>query len=86
MAYHEKNIHTMGFNDFIICAGYNSNMIKEYGFLIIICIIATLLFDFTDNNRMIIHNNMLRRVMESYYCRYEAEYYDGGALREFSHI
>ena len=49
MAYHERIFILWVLMIFIICAGYKQQVIKEYGFLIIICIIAALRFDFTDN-------------------------------------
>ena len=44
-----------GFNDFIICAGYKQHMIKEWfaDYFLHTCDIT---FDFTENNKVIIHN------------------------------
>lgn len=46
-----------GFNEFIICLGYKGYMIKEY-FADYYLHTSDITFDFTDNNKMIIHNNI----------------------------
>lgn len=46
-----------GFNDFVICLGYKGYMIKEY-FADYYLHTSDVTFDFTDHNRMIIHNNV----------------------------
>lgn len=46
-----------GYNDFIICCGYKGYMIKEY-FADYYLHCADITFDFTDANKMIIHNNI----------------------------
>lgn len=46
-----------GFNEFIICAGYKQHMIKEY-FADYYLHRSDVTFDFTDDNKMIIHNNV----------------------------
>lgn len=46
-----------GHNDFIICCGYKGYMIKEY-FANYYLHTSDITFDFTDKNRMIVHNNV----------------------------
>lgn len=46
-----------GFNEFIICAGYKQNVIKEY-FANYFLYKSDVTFDFTDNNKLTIHNNV----------------------------
>lgn len=46
-----------GFNDFIICCGYKGYMIKEY-FADYYLHRSDVTFDFTQDNKMIIHNNV----------------------------
>lgn len=46
-----------GFNDFIICCGYKGYMIKEY-FADYYLHMSDVTFDFQDENRMQIHNNI----------------------------
>lgn len=46
-----------GHNDFIICAGYKQHMIKQY-FAEYYLHQSDITFDFTDKNRMIVHNNV----------------------------
>ncbi len=46
-----------GFNDFIICCGYKGYVIKEY-FSDYFLHCSDVTFDFTKNNRMIVHNNI----------------------------
>lgn len=46
-----------GFNDFIICCGYKGYMIKEY-FADYYLHRSDVTFDFTENNKMIVHNNV----------------------------
>jgi glucose-1-phosphate cytidylyltransferase len=46
-----------GFNEFIICCGYKESMIKDY-FTDYYLHHSDVTFDFTDNNRAIIHNNI----------------------------
>lgn len=45
-----------GFNDFIICCGYKAYMIKEY-FADYYLHRSDITFDFSENNKMTIHNN-----------------------------
>lgn len=45
-----------GFNDFIICAGYKQHYIKEW-FADYFLHTSDITFDFTQNNKMIVHNN-----------------------------
>lgn len=52
-----KEYSYYGFNDFIICAGYKQHVIKEW-FSNYYLYNSDITFDFTDNNRMIIHNNV----------------------------
>ena len=46
-----------GYNDFIICAGYKQHMIKQY-FAEYYLHQSDITFDFTDENKMIVHNNV----------------------------
>ncbi len=46
-----------GHNDFVICCGYKGYMIKEY-FSNYFLHRSDVTFDFSDNNRMVIHNNI----------------------------
>jgi glucose-1-phosphate cytidylyltransferase len=46
-----------GFNEFIICCGYKGYMIKEY-FADYYLHRSDITFDFSENNKMIIHNNV----------------------------
>ncbi len=46
-----------GFNDFIICCGYKGHMIKEY-FSNYFLFRSDVTFDFSDGNRMIVHENV----------------------------
>ena len=52
-----KHYSAFGFNDFIICAGYRQHMIKEY-FADYYLYNSDITFDFSNNNEMIIHNNI----------------------------
>lgn len=45
-----------GYNDFIICCGYKAYMIKEY-FADYYLHRSDITFDFSDNNKMEVHNN-----------------------------
>lgn len=46
-----------GYNDFIICAGYKQHMIKQY-FAEYYLHQSDITFDFTNENKMVIHNNV----------------------------
>ncbi len=46
-----------GFDEFVICAGYKQQIIKEW-FSNYFLYNSDITFDFTDNNRMIVHNNV----------------------------
>ncbi|QSX07155.1 glucose-1-phosphate cytidylyltransferase [Sedimentibacter sp. zth1] len=46
-----------GYNDFVICCGYKGYMIKEY-FADYYLHCSDVTFDFTDENKIIIHNNI----------------------------
>jgi len=46
-----------GFNDFIICLGYKGYMIKEF-FADYYLHTSDVTFDFANDNKMIIHNNI----------------------------
>ena len=46
-----------GFDEFIICAGYKQHIIKEY-FANYYLHNSDITFDFSDDNKMIIHNNV----------------------------
>lgn len=50
-----KHYSFYGYNDFIICAGYKQNMIKEW-FANYYFNTADVTFDFTDGNRVIYHD------------------------------
>lgn len=45
-----------GFNDFVICCGYKAHMIKEW-FADYYLHVSDITFDFTNENKMTIHNN-----------------------------
>lgn len=45
-----------GYNDFVICCGYKAHMIKEY-FADYYLHRSDVTFDFSDNNKMVVHNN-----------------------------
>lgn len=47
-----------GFNEFVICCGYKGYVIKEY-FADYYLHRSDITFDFSDNNNMIIHNNVV---------------------------
>ncbi|MCR5143860.1 MAG: glucose-1-phosphate cytidylyltransferase [Lachnospiraceae bacterium] len=51
-----KEYSYYGFNEFIICAGYKQHVIKEY-FADYYLHRSDVTFDFTKENKMIIHNN-----------------------------
>lgn len=51
-----KIYSSYGYNDFVICCGYKAHMIKEY-FADYYLHRSDVTFDFSDNNRMIVHNN-----------------------------
>lgn len=46
-----------GFNDFIICAGYKQQVIKEY-FANYYLYQSDITFDFTNQNQMVVHHNV----------------------------
>ena len=52
-----KYYSSYGFNEFIICCGYKGYVIKEY-FADYYLHRSDITFDFTNNNEMIIHNNV----------------------------
>lgn len=52
-----KEYSYYGFNEFIICAGYQQHVIKEW-FANYYLHSSDITFDFTDSNKMIIHNNV----------------------------
>lgn len=52
-----KGYSHYGFDEFIICCGYKQHMIKEY-FADYYLHNSDVTFDFSDNNKMIIHNNV----------------------------
>lgn len=51
-----KIYSSYGYNDFVICCGYKAHMIKEY-FADYYLHRSDVTFDFSDNNKMIVHNN-----------------------------
>lgn len=46
-----------GYNEFVICCGYKSHVIKEY-FADYYLYHSDITFDFSNDNRMVIHNNI----------------------------
>ena len=52
-----KSYSYYGYNDFIICCGYKGYVIKEY-FAEYYLHNSDVTFDFTNNNKMTIHNNV----------------------------
>lgn len=52
-----KIYSSYGFNDFIICLGYKSYIIKEF-FADYYLHMSDITFDFAENNKMTIHNNV----------------------------
>ena len=52
-----KEYSYYGFNDFIICAGYKQDIIKEY-FANYYMHNSDLTFDFTANNEITVHSNV----------------------------
>lgn len=52
-----KTYSHYGYNDFIICCGYKGYVIKEY-FANYFLHASDITFDFKDNNKTIIHNNI----------------------------
>lgn len=52
-----KYYSSYGYNEFIICCGYKGYVIKEY-FADYYLHSSDVTFDFADNNKMIIHNNV----------------------------
>lgn len=52
-----KTYSYYGFNEFIICCGYKGHIIKEY-FADYYLYRSDITFDFSNNNEMIIHNNV----------------------------
>lgn len=52
-----KYYSSFGYNDFVICCGYKGYVIKEY-FADYYLHTSDVTFDFSDNNKMIVHNNV----------------------------
>lgn len=52
-----KGYSAYGYNDFIICCGYKQHVIKEW-FANYYLYNSDVTFDFTDDNRMTVHNNV----------------------------
>lgn len=52
-----KEYSARGFNEFVICAGYKQNVIKEW-FADYYLYNSDVTFDFADNGKMIVHNNV----------------------------
>lgn len=52
-----KNYSFYGFNEFVICCGYKQHMVKEWfaDYFLYNCDVT---FDFTNNNEMVVHNNV----------------------------
>ena len=53
-----KMYSAYGFNEFVICCGYKQHVIKEW-FADYYLHNSNITFDFTQENRMIVHNNVL---------------------------
>ena len=53
-----KMYSTYGFNEFVICCGYKQHVIKEW-FADYYLHNSNITFDFTQENKMIVHNNVL---------------------------
>ncbi len=53
-----KYYSMFGFNDFVICCGYKSYVIKEY-FSAYYLYQSDVTFDYANNNSMILHNNIV---------------------------
>lgn len=53
-----KEYSHYGFNEFVICCGYKQHVIKEW-FADFYLHNSDVTFDFTDNNKMIVHNNVI---------------------------
>lgn len=51
-----KSYSYYGFNDFVICCGYKQHVIKEF-FLNYFLHRSDITYDFTDHNKIMIHNN-----------------------------
>ena len=57
--WHIMKLYThYGVNEFIICAGYKQHVIKEW-FANYFLHTSDITFDFTQENKMIVHNNVL---------------------------
>jgi len=52
-----KEYSHYGFNEFVICCGYKGHIIKEY-FADYYLYRSDITFDFSNNNEMVIHNNV----------------------------
>lgn len=52
-----KEYSYYGYNDFIICCGYKQHIIKEW-FADYYLYNSDVTFDFSDNNKMTVHNNV----------------------------
>lgn len=52
-----KQYSKYGFNEFVICCGYKQHVIKEF-FADYYLHRSDVTFDFTDDNKMIVHNNV----------------------------
>lgn len=53
-----KMYSAYGFNEFVICCGYKQHVIKEW-FADYYLHNSNITFDFTQENKMIVHNNVL---------------------------
>ncbi len=53
-----KMYSAYGFNEFVICCGYKQHVIKEW-FADYYLHNSNVTFDFTQENKMIVHNNLL---------------------------
>ena len=66
-----KMYSAYGFNEFVICCGYKQHVIKEW-FADYYLHNSNITFDFTQENKMIVHNNVLepwKVTLSEYYDR-----------------
>lgn len=52
-----KQYSHYGYDEFVICLGYKGNIVKEF-FMDYYLYASDVTFDFSDNNKMLIHNNV----------------------------
>ena len=71
-----KSYSYYGFNEFVICCGYKQHVIKEF-FSNYFLHRSDITYDFTDHNKIKIHNNR---------CRYRTQYNDRRKNKENTEI